>query len=60
MKCENMYCVYWQNNECILEDVSLDILGACDSCIYVDIDEKVLNEYRLKQLKKYQDEYGKQ
>lgn len=53
MKCENEYCVYWKNNRCILDEISLDILGACKCCIYVDIDNDVLEQYRKKQLDRY-------
>ena len=52
MNCENIFCIYWEKNKCILDDISLDIIGNCDSCIYIDLSEKELEEYRKKGLKK--------
>ena len=46
MVCENNYCVYNSDNECILEKISIDTLGMCTECIYPDIDEKILKKYK--------------
>ncbi len=48
MKRENEFCVYQEDNECLLKEISLDILGQCNDCIYIDLVEKTLN-----QVKKY-------
>lgn len=48
MKCGNYFCIYNEGEKCILEEISLDIQGKCEECIYVDIDEKTLNEYKNK------------
>ena len=53
MRCENIFCIYWKNEECILGEVSLDIMGNCQDCIYVDIEDDVLENYRNKLLNKY-------
>lgn len=53
MRCENIFCIYWKNEECILDEVSLDIMGNCQDCIYVDIEDDVLENYRNKLLNKY-------
>jgi len=53
MKCENGFCIYQENDECLLEEISLDILGQCTDCIYIDLEEKTLNqvkEYMRKRL----------
>lgn len=42
MKCENEFCIYQENDECVLEEVSLDIIGQCTECIYVDLNKEVL------------------
>ena len=34
MKCENYFCVYQDNGKCILDEINIDIMGQCDSCIY--------------------------
>ena len=48
MMCENLFCVYWSDNECILDEISIDIQGSCESCIYVDIDDESLKKSREK------------
>ena len=46
MKCENLFCVYQENGECLLDEISIDIAGQCDSCIYIDIPNSDLNKYK--------------
>ena len=46
MKCENFFCIYQENDECILDEISIDITGACGSCIYIDIPISDLNKYK--------------
>ena len=56
MKCENCFCVYQEKGECILEIIDIDIIGQCDSCIYIDIPQYDLNKYKTQQrdkIKKY-------
>ena len=53
MNCENIYCIYCKNNKCTIKDVSLDIQGICQDCIYVTIDSEVLQKYKDEQLKLY-------
>ena len=55
MLCENIFCIYWFNKKCLLEEITLDMQGRCECCIYVDIDENILKEERYKILKKYGD-----
>ena len=57
MTCENIFCIYQRNNECILEEISLDIMGICDNCIYVHIDTKMLNELKENQLRNIEKRY---
>lgn len=52
MQCENHFCIYWDNNLCILDKISLDVLGCCQNCIYVDIDDNILQTARKKLLSK--------
>ena len=42
MLCENCFCLYYEDEKCILEEIELDICGNCKSCIYIDITEKEL------------------
>ncbi len=53
MRCENVFCIYWVNNNCGLDEISLDIQGNCQDCIYVDIKEEELENHRQKLLRKY-------
>lgn len=52
MNCENIFCIYWENEKCILDETSLDILGNCKNCIYVDFEDELLDLYRKKGLNK--------
>ena len=50
MLCDTSLCIYWNEGNCILNEISIDSLGMCDSCIYVDIDEAELSKLLKKQL----------
>ncbi len=58
MICENDYCIYWENNTCILDEIELDNVGMCASCIRVSIPEEILNDLREKQLKELENIVG--
>lgn len=53
MKCENYFCVYEKDCKCILDSISLDVQGSCLSCVYVNIDDDILqrqkNKFLIKQ-----------
>ncbi len=53
MRCDNIFCIYWVKNNCGLDDISLDIQGNCKDCIYVNIEDEVLENYRQKLLRKF-------
>ena len=50
MICENDFCIYNRNLECILKAISLDIDGKCTQCIYISIDKTTLNNIKAKSL----------
>ena len=50
MLCENYLCRYWDNDKCILENVSLDVLGVCKDCIYVKVDRDTIDVLRKREL----------
>lgn len=54
--CENCFCIYWVTGRCSLDEVALDIQGTCRQCIYVDLEEEVLKQYREKFLERYNQE----
>ena len=56
MFCENHFCIYYSQGECILEETELDIMGSCKNCIYVVIPERELTLRRKDLLNKYMEE----
>jgi hypothetical protein len=54
LNCENYFCIYEENGKCILDKIELDILGQCTECIYVNLEQDVLNDAKQKLLKKYE------
>ena len=53
MQCENIFCIYWEQNQCRLESVSLDELGSCKECINVKVEEELLSKKRAELLEAY-------
>ena len=53
MKCENYLCVYQKENECILKEINLDVQGQCMECIYVNLDEYVLDSAKKAALQEF-------
>ena len=56
MECENSLCIYESDRKCILEKISVNMLGICDDCIYPSIDDEVLNSLKEKTLKRLEDD----
>ena len=56
MICENIFCVYNKEENCVLDDVELDIQGKCTSCEYINIDDEYL-EGKKKELLGWYDEW---
>lgn len=54
LNCENEFCIYQEDGVCGLDSISLDIMGQCTDCIYVDIESNVLKEAKQKLLNKYE------
>ena len=40
------FCIYEDKGMCLLKEISIDITGQCDSCIYIDIPESLLDNYK--------------
>ena len=53
MHCENYFCTYWLDNACVLEQVSLDIQGSCQDCVYLSIEEATLAKKRARMQKSF-------
>ena len=52
MICDNDYCIYWKKNKCILDEIYLNNIGLCESCINVYIPDDELKKMRKEQLAK--------
>ena len=46
MECENIFCIYYKKGRCKLKEVTLDIQGKCNDCVYVEIEEDELERLR--------------
>ena len=56
MECENSLCIYEKNKKCILDEISVNMLGICDECIYPSIDEELLQDLKNKTLERFKEE----
>ena len=55
MKCENNFCVYNKKGNCIIEP-SMNVFGACESCVYVEPDPDYIDALKIKLLKSWGEE----
>ena len=55
--CENLFCIYWEENQCILNNISLDVQGNCQDGIYVDLKKITLTEARKQMRQKLESSY---
>jgi len=53
MICGNVFCIYWENERCTLNQITLDDQGKCEACIYVEIDPALLSAERERLLCRY-------
>lgn len=54
ISCNNIFCIFYKSNQCILSSNSLDIQGSCTDCIYVPIGEEQLEEHRKELRNQYE------
>ena len=57
MKCENIFCVYNKDNECITEP-EIGINGFCEACIYVDAEREYLDKLKAEMLEAWDEQDG--
>ncbi len=48
MYCQNLFCVYYEDEKCTLDEITLDIHDGCQECIYVSIEDEMLKRERQK------------
>lgn len=46
IQCENRLCVYYQDHRCLLESITLDILGQCEACLLIDLTDREIARAR--------------
>lgn len=56
MNCDNIFCIYWEDEHCTINNISIDIVGNCMNCIYVDIKDDILLEARKRMLRSFDNE----
>ena len=56
MDCENIYCVYQANGECILDHISIDNLGGCTECIKISLSNAELEVVKRRSLERLTDQ----
>ena len=42
MECRNELCIYQQRGKCLLDEITVNEAGDCESCIMVSLPEKTL------------------
>lgn len=52
MQCENVLCIYCREDECILNHVSINMLGMCADCTQVTIEAEQLERAKESLLQK--------
>ena len=45
-QCGNYFCIYWTESGCSLENITLDIQGICQDCIYIELEKETLLQAR--------------
>ena len=53
ISCENRFCVYWEENECIFDDIEINALGGCTSCVLIELSEEEAEEKRNEMLERF-------
>lgn len=55
LSCENEFCIYQKQGNCILDSIQLDIQGNCLDCIYINVEEDTLNNLKERLLRNFND-----
>lgn len=50
MKCDFEYCIYQREGKCAVDEIRINSLGMCDSCIVVALDESLLDASKQRHL----------
>lgn len=52
MSCLNRFCIYYRNEFCAKGSNTFDAVGRCQECVWLEIDEKILDRLRKEQTAK--------
>ena len=55
MNCAYDVCLYNSNFKCTLDGININVLGHCDDCVRVSIDNEVLAAEKERQLSKIEE-----
>lgn len=58
MNCDNIFCVYNLEKNCSIDNVTMDANGMCQDCIYINLEDKILNQQKLKILNRIKNKEG--
>lgn len=56
MLCENFLCIYQSDGCCFAETVRINRVGICETCIYPDIDNKMLQKAKQRLIERYENQ----
>ena len=57
MYCEFDYCIYNKDYKCILDEIEINTVGMCASCIVISLDWDFLESEKERQLKEIEDRW---
>lgn len=46
MECDNIFCIYWKDKYCMLDEISIDAAGTCRERIDIMLGEDILEPLR--------------
>lgn len=53
MKCENLYCIYEKDGECLLDQIEINSAGFCSECILLSVPFEALEKLKYIQREKF-------
>lgn len=56
MRCEQRFCIYNDEDECLLDEIEVNVIGMCDSFILVPISKKTLKTAKNQLLSEFQEQ----
>ena len=51
--CRNIYCVYCEDGECLIDEISHNESGVCEECININVGEDYIKKERHRLLRMY-------